>query len=113
MMTYLHNILQLGLEWEKVVKSFYPEEPIFTIEPSLDTIEKLVCRHLEATGSCEIAERENLADSSKCYSVVCGGRHFTLKTVLPLAPKARVLSEVATMSFIKKNTTIPTPTVIA
>ena len=33
--------------------------------------------------------------------------------VLPLAPKSRVLSEVATLSFVQENTTIPVPEVIA
>lgn len=51
--------------------------------------------------------------SFKAYHVECDKGSFTFRVVLPLAPKVRVLSEVATISFIQKNTTIPVPTVVA
>lgn len=47
------------------------------------------------------------------FTIDCDQGSFIFKIMLPLAPRSKTLSEVATLSFVRANTSIPVPRVVA
>jgi aminoglycoside phosphotransferase len=106
-MSILRNISQPGLVWEKRLLS---DAPTWSIEPSIDVIEKLARRYLDC--DCNVAFFSQGA-FNKLYSVDSSREAFVFRVTLPVAPKTKTLSEVATMSFVRETTSIPVPRILA
>ena len=106
-MSGTREVHQPGLAWEH---SLFDISPIWMTEPALEIVEKIARQSLHC--ECEVAF---LAEGSfnKVYSVNCSKGVFVLRVALPVAPKVKTLSTVATMSFIHAKTSIPVPKVIA
>lgn len=106
-MSNTRDIHQPGLKWEH---HLFGDTPTWIAEPSVEIIEKLARRELEC--DCNV---EFLAEGAfnKVYSVQCSKGAFVFRVALPVAPKMKTLSEVATMSFVRAKTSIPVPKVIA
>jgi aminoglycoside phosphotransferase (APT) family kinase protein len=108
--TPLRNVAQQGLRWQK---GLFTAKPVWTNEPSIPIMQALVARHLqlerEAPGISFFAE----GAFNKLYAVDCTKGRFIFRVALPVAPKAKTLSEVATLAFVQAKTTIPVPSVIA
>lgn len=64
-------------------------------------------------GNHNVIVVENRGSNSQYYTVECDQRSLTFKVALPLAPKARVMSEVATILLVQERASISAPKVIA
>lgn len=106
-----HNINQPGLGWEP---SIWGADPVWTIEPSQDIIQKLAVQHLGLTTDeqCVVTFFDEGA-FNKLYSIKCHEGDYIFRVALPVAPKIKTLSEIATVSFIQAKTTIPVPKILA
>ena len=104
------TLVRPGLQWKR---SLWGIEPEFTREPSMDIMKKIACQHLQCKGPCEIMPDDWNGSLSKLYTINCDQGRFILKVILLLVPRIRVLGEVATISFVRKTTTIPVREVIA
>ncbi len=102
-----------GLEW--VQNGILGSEPRWTAEPDEDAIKKIVASSLNlATTPCEI---EFLAQGAfnKVYVVTFPEKEKEViaRVTLPADPKWKTLSEVATLQWVRHNTSLPVPEVIS
>ncbi|KAF3004365.1 hypothetical protein E8E13_009823 [Curvularia kusanoi] len=87
---------------------------IWLKEPDTAIIEKIARRELNipTTESCIITF---LAEGcfNKVYDVQCGSdTHYIMRIALPVHPRAKVLSEVATIEYVRQHTNIPVPKIL-
>jgi aminoglycoside phosphotransferase (APT) family kinase protein len=102
-----------GLEW--VQNGIWGSEPRWTVEPDKDAIRQTVASSLSlATTRCDI---EFLAQGAfnKVYVVTFPEQkeEAIARVTLPVDPKWKTLSEVATLQWVRDNTSLPVPEVIA
>ena len=102
-----------GLKWED---GLFEAEPRWTFEPSTDIIKELACRHLQlseddASGSTLKFEVEG--SFNKLYAFDCPRGSYFMRVSLPVDPRYKTLSEVATIRYLRSKTTIPVPEVVA
>ncbi|KAF2240508.1 kinase-like protein [Trematosphaeria pertusa] len=107
------TITQPGLQWD-YEELFFGPQPKWTVEPNIDVIRSIV--------KCELALAEDaqcevkfLAEGSinKVYTVKCADeKTYIMRVALPVHPRLRTLSEIATIEFIRENADIPLPEVI-
>ncbi|KAK4035260.1 phosphotransferase enzyme family-domain-containing protein [Parachaetomium inaequale] len=102
-----------GLEW--VWDGIWCLEPRWTVEPDEDVIKQTAASSLNlATAPCDI---EFLAQDAfnKVYVVTFPEKEKEVITrvTLPVDPKWKTLSEVATLQWIRDNTSLPVPEVIS
>ncbi|KAF4962507.1 hypothetical protein FSARC_9430 [Fusarium sarcochroum] len=97
-----------GLYWEE--KTF-GKEPRWSIAPHLDNIKStLQARYPERSVEVEFITQGAF---NKVYSVTIRGQQpLILRVSLPVDPRYKTLSEVATTRWLSANTTIPVPQVI-
>lgn len=108
---------QPGLKWE--FNRCFEAEPIWTHDPSLETIIKLARQHLQLgdNDNCT-ADYYMQGAFNKVYLIRCprGGpdeRSFVFRASLPVDPGFKVSSDVATMMFVRDHTDAPVPRVLA
>lgn len=107
-----------GLNWEQDSSSVVPR---WTQEPSADAVEK-VCRdklHILPDSSCSVTfhsagtfNKLYLVDIDRSL-VLPHPRKLIMRVSLPVDPHHKTRGEVATLHWIRQNTDIPVPTVIA
>jgi aminoglycoside phosphotransferase (APT) family kinase protein len=49
---------------------------------------------------------------NKLYAVICSKGRFIVRVTLPVAPRVKTVSEVATLSFVREQTAVPVPQVL-
>lgn len=111
-----HSQLQMaasefrGLEW---VDETFGLEPTWTLEPNLEAADQTVKSHMTGTsvGISFLAQ----GAFNKLYNVTSDKDTETLvlRISLPVDPRYKTLSEVATMDWMLHNTNIPLPVVVA
>jgi hypothetical protein len=111
MVTNSRNIVQPGLRWQA---NLFGAKPVWTEEPSIAIIENLASKHLGLDNDeCCIATAFAEGAFNKLYTITCSKGDFIFRVTLPVAPHVKTLSEVAALFFVRENTTIPVPHVIA
>jgi aminoglycoside phosphotransferase (APT) family kinase protein len=105
------NVAQPGLQWRK---GLLGAKPAWTESPSIDIIKKLSIKHLNL-GDKDTFAVEFFAEGTcnKLYAITCSKGKFIFRVTLPVAPNVKTLSDIATLSFVRRKTTIPVPKVIA
>ena len=99
-----------GLKW---IPKTFSLEPAWTIEPDLEAAKQVIESRL--TRSSVTISFLAQGASNKLYTVDGDGDAETLvlRITLPVDPRYKTLSEVATMDWMLRNTTIPVPVVVA
>ena len=102
---------QYGLKWEDSLGEL---EPRWSEEPKLEHIEQLSRRHLnlDEAASC-IVKFHAQGGFNKLYTVDTDTGKWLMRVALPVDPYRKTASEVSTMRWVQKNTSIPIPTVLA
>ncbi|KAK3691648.1 hypothetical protein LTR37_018527 [Vermiconidia calcicola] len=102
---------QHGLEWREEVFGLAPR---WTIEPDTAVIEALCRRHLqiERDARCEVAFYAQ-GGFNKLYKIDTNERVAVMRIALPVDPKHKTASEVATIKFLRTKTKMPLPEIIA
>ncbi|KAI9704558.1 MAG: hypothetical protein M1820_005471 [Bogoriella megaspora] len=100
--------LEKGLRW---VQKTFSLEPQWTIQPQLDTIEEEVAeiKHIQVVDISLLAQ----GAFNKIYNVEAGKETLIIRVSLPVDPLFKTQSEVATLNWVKHNTLLPVPDVIA
>ena len=103
---------QAGLKW--VQDSWGYLQPQWTKEPSLDIILRIACHRLGLASTLETTLAFlSQGAFNKIYKITCPIGEFVMKVSLPVDPRYKTSSEVATLDLIQSQTTIPVPKVIA
>lgn len=105
----LRTVNQSGLHWEN---DLFGEVAKWTKEPSIDIMKKLIIQHLGLDNEPELGFFAAGA-LNKLYAFECAKGSYLMRVVLPVAPGVKTESEVATLNFVRENTSIPVPRVIA
>lgn len=98
-----------GLKW---VRTLWGLEPRWTIDPDETAIKETVKTALSISDPCTI---QFLAQGAfnKLYTVSWPGKDVVVRVTLPIEPKWKTLSEIATMDWVRVNTRLPVPKVLA
>jgi aminoglycoside phosphotransferase (APT) family kinase protein len=101
-----------GLRWEEDRLGY--TQPRWTVEPDLSHIERIARRelHLDDAAAC-VAEFFAQGGFNKLYLITTNGGKWLMRVALPVDPYRKTASEVSTMRFVRKNTSIPVPDVVA
>ncbi|KAF2460174.1 hypothetical protein BDY21DRAFT_408438 [Lineolata rhizophorae] len=109
------NISQDGLGWEIDISGKL--QPTWTKEPDILKIRDIVIRHTPLMAFETIIELYAENKYHKTYRVRSSNwdhcEEYMLYAYLPVYPLMKTMSEVSTMEFIRRNTSIPAPRVIA
>ncbi|KAJ7217078.1 phosphotransferase enzyme family-domain-containing protein [Mycena pura] len=102
---------QDGLQWDNTGLQLVP---LWTREPSLHAIEA-VCRRQRRIASEEVCAVSFYASGAfnKLYLVSFGSDKFLMRVSLPVYPQYKTRGEVATLQWVRENTNIPVPKIIA
>ena len=102
---------QLGLEW---VAGTFGLEPRWTAEPNITKVESLARKHLklEQNASCNVTFHAQGA-FNKLYKITTEAGYSLMRVTLPVDPYNKTNSEVATINFVRQNTDIPVPQILA
>lgn len=100
------------MEW---VKTSFGLEPRWCSQPDLIAMQHLIQKYLAATGGGGVVKVEYFAEGAfnKLYRVSCSQSTFLMRVSLPVCPKLKTMSEVATLQFVRQETQLPVPKVIA
>ena len=101
---------QYGLKWEEDSLGVF--EPHWSAEPSLEQIEQISRQHLhlDEAATCIIKFYAQGA-FNKLYLVDTNNGRWLMRVALPVDPYRKTASEVSTMRFVQKNTSIPIPAI--
>jgi aminoglycoside phosphotransferase (APT) family kinase protein len=102
--------VQPGLHWQK---GLYSTKPTWTVEPNIDIIKVLASKHLGLGHEVPDVSFFTQGGFNKLYEIKCSKGAFVFRVTLPVAPVVKTSSEVTTLAFVRENTTIPVPKVIA
>ncbi|KAK4697900.1 hypothetical protein P7C71_g238, partial [Lecanoromycetidae sp. Uapishka_2] len=99
----------------------YYREAVWPREPDIDVIRSLARRHLVAELPAHVEDAllqvSFFAEGgfNKLYQIAYAGHHtsFLLRVALPIVPYYKTESEVATISFLRSNTSISVPRIFA
>lgn len=100
-----------GLAWEE---SGFDLTPVWTREPSLEAITN-VCQEvlqIKASEACDISFYAEGA-FNKLYLVQTSQRRLLMRISLPVYPRSKTRGEVTTLRFLRRETDVPVPEVIA
>ncbi len=111
------TIHQERLEWT----GGWSPEPLWPREPEIQAVEMLARRHLieELPPPLDDTRLEvrffAQGGFNKLYQISYTGHHpnYLLRAALPIVPYYKTESEVATIAYLRANTTIPVPRVLA
>ncbi|KAK8002994.1 hypothetical protein PG989_002713 [Apiospora arundinis] len=105
-----------GLVW---TEALFGLTPSWEREPSLDAVRDMCCEHLgvpsingEGGNTCIVTYRAAGA-FNKIYTVDSVKGKFIMRVSLPVDPGYKTRGEVSTLRFVRENTAIPVPKVIA
>ena len=100
-----------GLVWTETLFGF---KPAWESEPSLDAIRDVCSEHLSlpAGSTCVVTFRAAGA-LNKIYTVESTKGAFIMRVSLPVDPGYKTRGEVNTLRFVRENTTIPVPKIVA
>ncbi|KAL0943135.1 uncharacterized protein CTRU02_201021 [Colletotrichum truncatum] len=98
-----------GLKW---IRTMWGLEPRWSVELDEDAIKETVQAALHLTGIFDI---EFLAKGvfNRLYTLKSADKELVARVTLPIDPKWKTLSEVATMQWVTQNTSLPVPRVLA
>ncbi|KAK8136515.1 hypothetical protein PG984_004455 [Apiospora sp. TS-2023a] len=107
-----------GLVWKE---DLFQLTPTWEHEPSLDAIREVCCEHLGLSVDNVASEGEDVCTITfraagalnRVYTVDSVKGKFIMRVTLPVDPGYKTRGEVSTLRFIRENTTIPVPEVIA
>lgn len=104
-------LTQYGLEWKD--GGLGTIAPQWSAEPSLVQIEQISRKHLhlDEIATC-IVKFYTQGSSNKLYTVSTDTGRWLMRVALPMDLYRKTASEVATMRFVQKNTSIPVPAVL-
>ena len=97
-----------GLEWEE--RLLYPE-PRWTVEPDIGAIKQTI-QSLRPSSAVKVTFLAQGA-FNKIYNVSIDDEPFIMRVSLPVDPHYKVMSEVATMDWVRSITSLPIPRIIA
>ena len=102
---------QDGLKWEETL---FAKVPRWTREPSIKAIES-VCRQqlgICAGDPCNVSFYAAGA-FNKLFLVTCADQSLLMRVSLPVYPRLKARAEVATLGWVRHETKIPVPKVVA
>ncbi|CAG8242131.1 unnamed protein product [Penicillium olsonii] len=102
------KVSQHGLEW---VEKIFGLEPRWTVEPQIEHIKQTV-KSFRPSSTIEVTFLTQGA-FNKLYDVKIDNETFIIRISLPVDPSHKVASEVATMDWIHRTTSLPIPRVIS
>ncbi|KAJ5478680.1 hypothetical protein N7530_004189 [Penicillium desertorum] len=97
-----------GLAWEG---DFICSDPRWTVEPGIGAIKQTV-QSLRPSSTVEVTFLVQ-GGFNKIYNVSIDDEPFIMRVSLPVDPCYKVVSEVATMDWVRRITSLPIPRVIA
>ncbi|KXH68561.1 hypothetical protein CSAL01_02218 [Colletotrichum salicis] len=99
-----------GLRWVRNNLDYL--EPRWIINPDMAAILETAKSTLGIQGSCSI---EFLADGTfnKLYVVESAGQEIVVRVTLPIEPRLKTLSEIATLGWDRQNTSLTVPDILA
>ena len=102
---------QDGLEW---VQETFGLEPHWTEDPDITILTQIAHKHLSVPedGSLQISFFAQGA-FNKLYKVSVPSSDYLMRVSLPVDPHHKTESEVATIEFVRKETEMPVPRIIA
>ncbi|KAL3476605.1 phosphotransferase enzyme family-domain-containing protein [Aspergillus californicus] len=95
-----------GLAWDD---SGLETVPVWTREPNLDAILNVCREKVQANSVSFFAE----GAFNKLYLAQTNGRSFLFRVLLPVHPQSKTRGEVTTLRFLRRETDIPVPEVVA
>ncbi|KAI0045349.1 kinase-like protein [Auriscalpium vulgare] len=100
-----------AFEW---VSHIWGSQPRWTVEPSIALIEQLARQHLHlpAQAPCTITFFAE-GGFNKLYDIKAPARNCLIRVALPVEPRRKTLSEVATIEFVRQRCTELVPRVLA
>ncbi|EEU33638.1 uncharacterized protein NECHADRAFT_56350, partial [Fusarium vanettenii 77-13-4] len=100
------------MEW---AKTSFGLEPRWCSQPDLIAMQHLIQKYLAATGGGGVVRVKYFAEGmfNKLYTVSWSRSIFLMRVSLPVCPKLKTMSEVATLQFVRQETQLPVPRVIA
>lgn len=96
-----------GLVWEE---RLFSSEPRWTVEPDTGAIKQTV-QSLRPSSTVEVAFLVQ-GGFNKIYNVSIDDEVFIMRISLPVDPRYKVMSEVATMDWVRRITSLPIPMVL-
>ncbi|KAF2267784.1 kinase-like protein [Lojkania enalia] len=100
-----------GLRWEKVL---FGVEPRWTHEPDIEAVQRIASKALARACSVSFFCQGAF---NKLYHVQCEQNarqsSYLMRVSLPVDPKFKTLSEVATLVWIQQHTSLPVPKIVA
>ncbi|KAK1775986.1 kinase-like domain-containing protein [Copromyces sp. CBS 386.78] len=97
-----------GLEW---VQTTFSLEPRWTIDPDINSIGRTIKSLLQ--GQEPVVSFLTQGAFNKIYDVTAEGQALILRVSLPVDPGHKTLSEVATIDWTQRHTSLPVPKLIA
>lgn len=96
-----------GLVWEE---RLFSSEPRWTVEPDTGAIKQTV-QSLQPSSKVEVAFLAQ-GGFNKIYDVSIDDEAFILRISFPVDPRYKVMSEVVTMDWVRRTTSLQIPRVI-
>ncbi|KAK1965744.1 hypothetical protein LY78DRAFT_703473 [Colletotrichum sublineola] len=93
------------------VRTLWGLEPRWSVDPDQTAIMETVKSTLNIPGACSI-ELLGGGAFNKLYIVRYAEKEVVARVTLPVEPKWKALSEVATMQWVRQNTGLPVPEVL-
>ncbi|KAN0081905.1 Phosphotransferase enzyme family domain containing protein [Elaphomyces granulatus] len=97
-----------GLQW---VQETFSLEPQWTIEPNESTI--CTIEQDRSQGQKVVVSFLTQGAFNKIYNLQVGNQTFIMRVSLPVDPQYKTLSEVATLDWVQRFTSLPVPVVIS
>ncbi|KPM44960.1 hypothetical protein AK830_g1625 [Neonectria ditissima] len=98
-----------GLKW---IRNLWGSEPRWTVEPDENAVKITAQSRLGLSGSCEISFLGQGA-FNRLYIIKDADREVVARVTLPVDPACKTLSEVATIAWVRDNTSLPVPKILA
>ncbi|KAK0710210.1 hypothetical protein B0T26DRAFT_743343 [Lasiosphaeria miniovina] len=87
--------------------------PRWTVEPDIDSITRTIIPVLQDQKAEPTVSFLAQGAFNKIYNIADGGRILVLRVSLPVDPGHKTLSEVATIDWTRRHTSLPAPELIA
>ena len=110
-------VSQPGLKWE--LNKYFEAEPTWTHDPDVEVIIQLAREHLSLKQEDRCTADYYMQGAlNRIYLVRCprdsdNEKSYIFRVSLPIDPRFKVSSDVATMKFIRAHTSAPVPKVLA
>jgi Ser/Thr protein kinase RdoA (MazF antagonist) len=102
---------QHGLEWEPTIWGLVPR---WTKEPDTKVISQIARKHLGHDEDVHIDVSFHAQGAfNKLYKITAAGSECLMRVSLPVYPRLKTQSEVATINFVREQTDMPVPRILA